>query len=58
MAEKEMKIVVCCPSCNRRVLDKITTTSGVIRLKCPHCGRVVLLDLAQRGEVRYRVAVR
>ncbi|MBQ1553555.1 MAG: hypothetical protein IIZ66_08410 [Clostridia bacterium] len=53
-----MKIVVCCPSCCRRVLDKITPTSGVIRLKCPHCGRIVLLDLSLRGEVRYRAAVR
>lgn len=37
-----------CPLCDRRIFDKITPTSGTIALKCPHCHKVVLINLALR----------
>lgn len=46
-----------CPICGRRILDKVTPTSGIISLKCNHCNNIVSIDLAFRRAVKYRMAV-
>ncbi len=45
---KPMQIMKKCPVCDRRIFDKITPTSGTIEMKCPHCHKVVKIDLALR----------
>ncbi len=60
MSERnEDKITVSkkCPVCGRRILDKVTPTTGVISLKCNHCNKVVSIDLAFRRAAKYRMAV-
>ncbi len=55
MNEKNMKIVKPCPNCGKRILDKVTRTSGEIELKCPHCNKIVRVNLSFRlGSVKYR----
>jgi len=44
----ELKLIVRCPICDRRILDKVSITSGEIRIKCPHCRKEVVLNLALR----------
>ena len=58
MNEIEMKIIVRCPKCKWRILDKVTPTTGVIELKCPNCRRVVAIDLSLRknSNAKYRLA--
>ena len=43
-----IQIMKKCPLCDRRIFDKITPTSGTIALKCPHCHKVVQINLALR----------
>ena len=43
---------VTCPWCKWRIMDKVTVTSGVIEVKCPHCRKVVRIDLALRRMCR------
>lgn len=55
----ELKVMVKCPVCERRILDKVSVTTGEIKVKCPHCRKEVVLDLAlrlRRSNVRYRIA--
>ena len=33
MKDKQMKVIVKCPHCDWRILDKVTPTSGVIEVK-------------------------
>lgn len=47
-------IIVRCPKCGWRIMDKKTATSGVIETKCPNCHKVVTLDLSLRRTVRFR----
>lgn len=56
MANNDVGIVVKCPSCEWRILDKITPTTGTIRLKCPRCGRLVIVDLSLRKSIKFRLA--
>ena len=49
-------IIVRCPNCEWRILDKITPTSGNIKVKCPKCGKEVVLNLSLRKSVHYRTA--
>lgn len=56
MEKLEQKIIVRCPRCNWRILDKVTPTTGKIEIKCPRCGRVVEVDLSLRRYVKYRKA--
>lgn len=51
-----MRVVVRCPKCNWRVMDKVSPTSGKIEIKCPHCHKIVEVDLALRRKVFYRRA--
>ena len=41
-----MKSVVKCSICGWRILDKITSATGVIEVKCPRCGKVIKIDLS------------
>jgi len=50
-----LKIMVKCPKCDWRILDKITPTSGRISIKCPNCRRVVNIDLSFRVVLHYRI---
>ena len=55
MTDKELRISVYCPNCKKRVLDKISPTSGKIETKCPHCKQIVAIDLSFRlaNKTRY-----
>lgn len=48
MNKSDYNIMVYCPKCRKRIFDKITTTTGIIRLKCPHCQKLVSINLAFR----------
>ena len=47
-SKKTMQVMKKCPICDRRIFDKITPTSGMIEMKCPHCRNVVKINLALR----------
>lgn len=51
-----INIAVRCPECGWRVMDKVSPTSGKIEIKCPHCHKIVEVDLALRRPVLYRRA--
>ncbi len=44
----EIKVSKRCPKCNWRILDKVTPTTGVIKLKCPRCKNEIEIDLSLR----------
>ena len=37
-----------CPKCGKRLFEKITPTTGTIKIKCPNCQRIVEVNLAFR----------
>lgn len=43
-----VRIIKRCPKCGWRIFDKISPTSGVIEMKCPHCGKLITVDLSFR----------
>ena len=45
MNKEEHNIMVYCPECKRRVFDKVTKTNGMIQIKCPHCQKIVEINL-------------
>lgn len=49
-----IKVVVRCPKCDWRIMDKVSPTSGKIEIKCPHCHRIVEVDLSLRRKIFYR----
>ncbi len=51
-----MRIIVSCPKCGWRILDKVTPASGCIAIKCQRCHQVVNIDLSLRRRIRYRRA--
>lgn len=51
-----VRICKTCPSCNRRLFDKITPTQGFIEIKCPNCKRIVRVNLSLRRAIKRRVA--
>lgn len=57
--QKQYPIIVKCPKCNHRILDKVSETGGIIALKCPHCGNIVKIDLSYRknGGLKYRIVI-
>ena len=57
MKDKQMKVIVKCPHCDWRILDKVTPTSGVNEVKCPQCHKVVAVDLSLRRSIKYRLAM-
>ena len=38
-----------CPVCGRRLLDKTNSAFVKISLKCPHCHKIVSIDLGRKG---------
>ena len=62
MQEKDKEIVqaaVRCNQCRRIVAYKISACSGHIQIKCPKCGKEMLIDLSLRrakGRLFYRMA--
>lgn len=46
--EQQIRIIVKCTSCGWRLMDKVTSTAGIIKIKCPHCHQVVTVDLSLR----------
>ena len=53
---EDIRVIVKCPLCDWRILDKITPTSGDIQIKCPNCRRVVNINLSLRSVVKYRIS--
>lgn len=51
---QSINVAVRCPECNWRVMDKVSPTTGKIEIKCPHCHKVVEVDLALRRISSYR----
>ena len=45
-----MSETVKCPSCRRRLFDKIEDASGVIEIKCPNCRTVLMIKLEHGNE--------
>ena len=56
MNSNNVKVVVKCPTCDWRILDKVTPTTGIIEMKCPRCGKVVMVDLSLRKSIKFRLA--
>lgn len=48
MMTKSINTAVRCPECNWRMMDKVSPTTGKIEIKCPHCHKIVEIDLALR----------
>ena len=48
----EVRVSKRCPNCGWRVLDKVTPTTGIIEIKCSHCGKPVKIDLSFRRAIR------
>jgi len=48
MNEKEFQISVYCPVCKKRAIDKLSPTQGKVRIKCPHCKNLIVVDLSFR----------
>lgn len=58
MSEMKYEVIVKCPQCGKRVIDKLSPSEGTIRLKCPHCHQIVSINLSFRknGKIQYRIA--
>lgn len=56
MVNVNVRVMVKCPTCDWRILDKVTPTTGVIEMKCPRCGKIVMVDLSLRRNVKFRLA--
>ena len=58
---EEMKVIVRCPKCNNRVIDKVGKGNVNLFMKCPHCKEQIQINLAFRlnrtTRLRYRMAV-
>ena len=56
----EMKVIVRCPHCNHRVIDKVGKGNVSLYMKCPHCKKQIKINLAFRmnsNGLRYRMAI-
>ncbi|WP_278321526.1 hypothetical protein [Clostridium beijerinckii] len=40
-----MPIKVMCPICKKRIFDIKRKSAGEIEMKCPHCRKIVSVDL-------------
>lgn len=38
---------VSCPKCGHRLFDKDNNVKGAICIKCPHCRKILEIDLGQ-----------
>ena len=45
---QSIRVMNVCPECGKRLLDKITPTTGKIEMKCPRCNKIVELNLSFR----------
>lgn len=52
MKNEHIKIIVKCPKCGKRILDKTHRVTCIVELKCPHCGNIVPIDLSLRKSNR------
>jgi len=52
---EDIKVIVKCPLCEWRIMDKMSPASGHIQIKCPNCRRVVKINLSLRSAVKYRI---
>ena len=43
-----VKVALRCDRCHRVVAYKLTSTSGLLQIKCPKCGKELALDLSLR----------
>ena len=48
MMAQSINIAVRCPECKWRVMDNVSPTTAKIEIKCPHCHKIVAVDLALR----------
>lgn len=48
ITDEPMKVAVRCNNCCRVVAYKLSTTSGLLQLKCPKCGKEIQIDLSLR----------
>ena len=56
MMAESINVADRCPECNWRVMDKVSPTTGKIEIKCPHCHKIVEVDLALRRKALHRQA--
>ena len=56
MMAESINVAVRCPECNWRLMDKVSPTTGKIEIKCPHCHKIVEVDLALRRKALHRQA--
>jgi len=57
MAEMDIvRVSKKCKRCGRRLLDKVSPTSGYVKIKCPKCGEDNVVNLALRRQLCYRIA--
>lgn len=55
--DQPIRVLIKCPACGWRLMDKVTPTQGKIKTKCPRCHKVVEGDLSQRkAGLRYRMS--
>ena len=59
--KKEIRVSKKCPVCGKRIMDKVTPTTGVVELKCGNCRNIVRIDLSCRvcrssPALRFRLA--
>ena len=60
MENEGIKVAVHCPSCGKRVIDKIGKGDVDVFFKCPHCKTDIRVNLnfrLNRSALRYRMAV-
>lgn len=58
--EQVAQVVVRCNRCMRIIGYKIAAGTGRIQIKCPKCGKEMVVDLSMRrakGRIFYRMAV-
>lgn len=48
MTKEIYREAVYCPSCKKRIFDKLTPIHGLIELKCRHCDNVVEVKLPSK----------
>jgi phage FluMu protein Com len=54
-AEKGIKIIKRCSSCQWRIFDVLAPATGTIEVKCPRCKNVEKIDLSlRRAVIKYR----
>ena len=58
--EDGIKVIVNCPCCGKRVVDKVGKGNVNLFMKCPHCKEQIQINLALRlnrsNGLRYRLA--